>query len=69
MKDVTIPLKLISLLADGEFHSGKQFGAALGVSRAAINKHIKTGRDWGGVGVFTMPRKGCRYACAAAVIA
>lgn len=59
MKDVTIPLKLISLLADGEFHSGEQFGAALGMSRAAINKHIQTVRDWG-VDVFTVPGKGYR---------
>ncbi|OIV47326.1 biotin--[acetyl-CoA-carboxylase] synthetase [Sodalis sp. TME1] len=59
MKDVTIPLKLISLLADGEFHSGEQFGAALGMSRAAINKHVQTVRDWG-VDVFTVPGKGYR---------
>lgn len=59
MKDVTIPLKLISLLADGEFHSGEQFGATLGMSRAAINKHIQTVRDWG-VDVFTVPGKGYR---------
>ncbi|CAJ0991755.1 bifunctional biotin--[acetyl-CoA-carboxylase] ligase/biotin operon repressor BirA [Sodalis praecaptivus] len=59
MKDVTIPLKLISLLADGKFHSGEQFGAALGMSRAAINKHVQTVRDWG-VDVFTVPGKGYR---------
>ncbi|MGL9724640.1 bifunctional biotin--[acetyl-CoA-carboxylase] ligase/biotin operon repressor BirA [Sodalis sp. (in: enterobacteria)] len=59
MKDVTIPLKLISLLADGEFHSGEQFGAALGMSRAAINKHVQTVRNWG-VDVFTVPGKGYR---------
>lgn len=59
MKDMSIPLKLISLLADGEFHSGEQFGAALGMSRTAINKHIQTVRDWG-VDVFTVPGKGYR---------
>ncbi|OZI15620.1 biotin--[acetyl-CoA-carboxylase] synthetase [Sodalis-like symbiont of Philaenus spumarius] len=59
MRDVTIPLKLISLLADGEFHSGEQFGAVLGMSRAAINKHIQTVCDWG-VDVFTVPGKGYR---------
>ncbi|MEW5026619.1 hypothetical protein AB1Y56_08445, partial [Klebsiella pneumoniae] len=26
MKDHTIPLTLISILADGEFHSGEQLG-------------------------------------------
>ncbi|XTZ38571.1 bifunctional biotin--[acetyl-CoA-carboxylase] ligase/biotin operon repressor BirA [Salmonella enterica] len=57
MKDNTIPLTLISILADGEFHSGEQLGEHLGMSRAAINKHIQTLRDWG-VDVFTVPGKG-----------
>lgn len=53
----TVPLKLIALLANGEFHSGEQLGESLGMSRAAINKHIQTLRDWG-VDVFTVPGKG-----------
>ncbi|MDH2915216.1 bifunctional biotin--[acetyl-CoA-carboxylase] ligase/biotin operon repressor BirA [Kosakonia sp. HypNH10] len=57
MKDNTIPLTLISILADGEFHSGEQLGESLGMSRAGINKHIQTLRDWG-VDVFTVPGKG-----------
>ncbi len=57
MKDYTVPLKLIALLANGEFHSGEQLGETLGMSRAAINKHIQTLRDWG-VDVFTVPGKG-----------
>ncbi len=57
MKDITIPLHLVSILADGEFHSGEQLGAQLGMSRAAINKHIQTVRDWG-VDIFTVPGKG-----------
>ncbi len=57
MKDHTVPLKLIAILADGEFHSGEQLGERLGMSRAAINKHIQTLRDWG-VDVFTVPGKG-----------
>ncbi|AEX54014.1 bifunctional biotin--[acetyl-CoA-carboxylase] ligase/biotin operon repressor BirA [Rahnella aquatilis] len=57
MKDITVPLQLISLLADGEFHSGEQLGTAMGMSRAAINKHIQTVRDWG-VDIFTVPGKG-----------
>jgi len=40
MKDNSVPLKLVALVADGEFHSGEQLGEALGMSRAAINKHI-----------------------------
>ncbi|WP_410012676.1 bifunctional biotin--[acetyl-CoA-carboxylase] ligase/biotin operon repressor BirA [Sodalis sp. C49] len=59
MKDITVPLKLIGLLADGEFHSGEQFGDSLGMSRAAINKHIQTLREWG-IDVFTVPGKGYR---------
>lgn len=43
--------------ADAEFHSGEQLGERLGMSRAAINKHIQTLRDWG-VDVFTVPGKG-----------
>lgn len=54
MKDNTVPLTLISILADGEFHSGEQLGERLGMSRAAINKHMQTLRDWG-VDVFTVP--------------
>lgn len=57
MKDITVPLHLVSILADGEFHSGEQLGAKLGMSRAAINKHIQTIRDWG-VDIFTVPGKG-----------
>ncbi len=57
MKDNTVPLTLIAILADGEFHSGEQLGEQLGMSRAAINKHIQTLRDWG-VDVFTVPGKG-----------
>lgn len=57
MKDITVPLYLISILADGEFHSGEQLGTAMGMSRAAINKHIQTVRDWG-VDIFTVPGKG-----------
>lgn len=57
MKDHTVPLKLIAILANGDFHSGEQLGEQLGMSRAAINKHIQTLRDWG-VDVFTVPGKG-----------
>lgn len=57
MKDITVPLHLISILADGEFHSGEQLGTVMGMSRAAINKHIQTVRDWG-VDIFTVSGKG-----------
>lgn len=46
MKDIRVPLRLVSILSDG-FHSGEQLGETLGMSRAAINKHMQTIRDWG----------------------
>ncbi|MDA5483059.1 bifunctional biotin--[acetyl-CoA-carboxylase] ligase/biotin operon repressor BirA [Yersinia intermedia] len=57
MKDIKVPLRLINILADGAFHSGEQLGEAFGMSRAAINKHIQTIREWG-LDVFTVPGKG-----------
>lgn len=57
MKANTVPLRLIGLLADGDFHSGEQLGEQLGMSRAAINKHIQTLKDWG-IDVFTVTGKG-----------
>ena len=40
-------IALIHALADGEFHSGEQLGEVLGVSRAAICKHIKQLQQYG----------------------
>ncbi|QQG28730.1 bifunctional biotin--[acetyl-CoA-carboxylase] ligase/biotin operon repressor BirA [Pectobacterium carotovorum] len=57
MKDITVPLKLIKILFDGEFYSGELLGEMMGMSRAAINKHIQTIRDWG-IDVFTVTGKG-----------
>ncbi|MFW5406990.1 bifunctional biotin--[acetyl-CoA-carboxylase] ligase/biotin operon repressor BirA [Pectobacterium carotovorum] len=57
MKDITIPLKLIKILSDGEFYSGELLGEMMGMSRAAINKHIQTIRDWG-IDIFTVTGKG-----------
>jgi BirA family transcriptional regulator, biotin operon repressor / biotin---[acetyl-CoA-carboxylase] ligase len=57
VKDIKVPLRLINILADGAFHSGEQLGEAFGMSRAAINKHIQTIREWG-LDVFTVPGKG-----------
>lgn len=57
MKDNTVPLKLVGILSDGEFHSGEQLGEQLGMSRAAINKHIHTLKEWG-IDVYTVTGKG-----------
>ncbi|KGA21914.1 biotin--[acetyl-CoA-carboxylase] synthetase [Pectobacterium brasiliense] len=57
MRDITVPLKLIKILSDGEFYSGELLGEMMGMSRAAINKHIQTIRDWG-IDIFTVTGKG-----------
>ncbi|MDF2044388.1 MULTISPECIES: bifunctional biotin--[acetyl-CoA-carboxylase] ligase/biotin operon repressor BirA [unclassified Pantoea] len=60
MKDNSIPLKLVDILSDGEFHSGEQLGETLGMSRAAINKHIQTLKSWG-LDVYTVTGKGYSF--------
>lgn len=60
MKDYTVPLKLISILSDGEFYSGEYLGELMGMSRAAINKHIQTIREWG-LDVYTVTGKGYAF--------
>ena len=57
MKDYSVPLKIISVLSDGEFHSGEQLGEKLGMSRAAINQHIHTLKNWG-IDIYTVTGKG-----------
>lgn len=64
MKDHNVPLKLVDILSDGEFHSGEQLGDTLGMSRAAINKHIQTLKSWG-LDVYTVTGKG--YSLAAPI--
>ena len=39
--------KLLSLLADGRFHSGEELGETLGISRAAVWKKLKLLADMG----------------------
>ena len=51
MKEHSAKLAILKQLADGDFHSGEVLGAQLGISRAAISKHIQGIRDWG-VDVF-----------------
>ena len=47
MRDLSNPLKLIELLANGEFHSGEALASQFGMTRAGINKYIKLIRQWG----------------------
>ncbi|ATA25719.1 biotin--[acetyl-CoA-carboxylase] synthetase [Brenneria goodwinii] len=57
MRDIKVPLKLINILSDGGFYSGEVLGEMMGMSRAAINKHIQTLREWG-IDIFTVTGKG-----------
>lgn len=51
--------KILAQLADGQFHSGEDLGALLGISRAAISKHIK-GLESLGLEIFSVTGKGYR---------
>lgn len=53
--------ELLAILADGHFHSGARLGQRLGVSRAAIWKHIKELAELG-VECHSVPGKGYRLA-------
>ncbi|AWL10918.1 Biotin--[acetyl-CoA-carboxylase] ligase [Saliniradius amylolyticus] len=50
---------LVARLADGQFHSGESLGRALGVSRAAVNKHIQALTALG-LDVYKVTGKGYR---------
>lgn len=47
MRSYKNPLKLIEILADGQFHSGEELATIFGITRAGINKYIKQLREWG----------------------
>ncbi|MBD0788905.1 bifunctional biotin--[acetyl-CoA-carboxylase] ligase/biotin operon repressor BirA [Vibrio sp. Y2-5] len=57
MKNPDVKLKLLSKLSDGSFHSGESLGEELGMSRAAISKHVKGIQEWG-VDIFRVQGKG-----------
>jgi BirA family transcriptional regulator, biotin operon repressor / biotin---[acetyl-CoA-carboxylase] ligase len=52
------PLHLLSLLVGQDYHSGQALGEALGISRAAVWKHLQTLQQQG---VDIESRKGCGY--------
>ena len=52
---------LLMLLADGQFHSGEQLGEQLGVSRAAVSKHLQAIKALG-LEVYSVSGKGYRLA-------
>lgn len=51
--------RLLALLADGEFHSGEGLGEALGISRAAVWKHVAAISELG-LEVERLPGQGYR---------
>ena len=57
MKEV--PVELIKLLSDGDYHSGEIVGQALGVSRAAVWKKLKSLESFG-IDVESVKGKGYR---------
>ena len=52
---------LITLLSDGQFHSGEQLGEQLGISRAAVSKHMTALKELG-LDLFSLTGKGYRLA-------
>lgn len=57
MKDYSIKLSILKALSEGDFVSGETLGQTLGVSRAAVSKHIKGIQEWG-VDIFRVQGKG-----------
>ncbi len=53
--------KLLSMLSDGQFHSGEDLGTELGMSRAAISKHIKALGELG-LDIYSVTGKGYKLA-------
>ncbi len=57
MRTPTAKLHILRRLAEGGFVSGEALGEELGISRAAVSKHIKGIQEWG-VDVFRVQGKG-----------
>ena len=60
-KEHSVKLHILKTLSDGGFHSGECLGQALGISRAAIAKHVKTLNDWG-VDIYRVQGRGYQLA-------
>ncbi|MCY9856209.1 bifunctional biotin--[acetyl-CoA-carboxylase] ligase/biotin operon repressor BirA [Vibrio mediterranei] len=61
MREHHVKLAILEQLSQGGFHSGEMLGEQLGISRAAVSKHIKGIRDWG-VDIFRVQGKGYQLA-------
>ncbi|BDR12134.1 bifunctional biotin--[acetyl-CoA-carboxylase] ligase/biotin operon repressor BirA [Vibrio sp. STUT-A11] len=60
-KEHATKLHILKTLSDGEFHSGEALGHDLGISRAAIAKHIKGLSEWG-VDIYRIQGRGYQLA-------
>ncbi len=60
-KEHSAKLHILRALSDGGFHSGEALGNELGISRAAIAKHIKGLNDWG-VDIYRIQGRGYQLA-------
>ncbi len=60
-KDHSTKLHILRALSDGEFHSGEALGHDLGISRAAIAKHVKGLSEWG-VDIYRIQGRGYQIA-------
>ena len=61
MKDHSVKLTILQMLSKGSFCSGEELGKELGISRAAISKHIKGIQDWG-IDIFRVQGRGYQLA-------
>ncbi|MGF1752571.1 bifunctional biotin--[acetyl-CoA-carboxylase] ligase/biotin operon repressor BirA [Vibrio makurazakiensis] len=61
MKEHHTKIALLKHLSDGEFHSGEALGDKIGISRAAISKHIKGIQEWG-VDIYRVQGRGYQLA-------
>ncbi|MGR4992275.1 bifunctional biotin--[acetyl-CoA-carboxylase] ligase/biotin operon repressor BirA [Vibrio rotiferianus] len=60
-KEHSAKLHILKALSDGDFHSGEALGQELGISRAAIAKHIKGLNEWG-VDIYRIQGRGYQLA-------
>jgi len=54
--------RLLEILQDGRFHSGQELGAALGISRSAVWKHLQRLEVSLGLQLYRVPGRGYRLA-------
>ncbi|SJL85397.1 bifunctional biotin--[acetyl-CoA-carboxylase] ligase/biotin operon repressor BirA [Vibrio palustris] len=61
MKNHSTKLTVLKVLSDGAFHSGEALGTRIGISRAAVSKHIQGIQQWG-LDIYRVQGKGYQLA-------